>query len=391
MNIVFITRDKYDRTPLSHVNLSEMNFYIFCLKKHELTFEIFNNVKSYDKFDDELDKDIILLNSNSKIDRIFVFDERDIERAANLRSVLNIKGLKIEEAKIFRNKNLMKIKIESCGFKTPEYKMINTFEELESFIRNKDYPLILKPVDGLSSIGVKKISSFEEYNEIKEEVSLPCLIEEYIDGDMFHIDGIVDNGEVIFKSVTKYITQPLEYTNGLGLNSMLLPNSDPMFLLLSEYTDRITNILNFDEQSIFHLEVFFVKEEILFCEIACRAGGGNITKMIEIAYGVNIEKEYIELSLGRNITSNILNNNSQYYLKTNYLNKEGVLSKPIKDPMFSWCVHFEFTGKVNKYYTAPQNYFDYYAQSIIKSEKKKDLNNKYFILLKYIEKQKIWR
>lgn len=86
------------------------------------------------------------------------------------------------------NKDFSKKTYESLGFLTPKYKVLHghtSLEDLMEIFRTHTHPLIVKPVSGRSSLGVKKVQSFNELKEAVAEAfahSDRVLLEEFVRG-----------------------------------------------------------------------------------------------------------------------------------------------------------------------------------------------------------------
>ncbi len=65
-----------------------------------------------------------------------------------------------------------------------------------------------------------------------------------------------------------------------------------------EYSCRVNRVLQLQD-GVTHLECFVTPEnEIVFCEVALRPGGGGIVWMVESQFGVNLNRAVILLAAG---------------------------------------------------------------------------------------------
>lgn len=226
--------------------------------------------------------------------------ESDILRAATLREILEIEGQNISSAEAFRNKIIMKTILKENGIQQPEFKKIEHPLDLVNFSEKHNFPLVIKPVDGYGSIGTTILSDNKDLETILGKIAFqPYMVESFVSGDMYHIDGVCKNGNLEFICVSKYINDCLSFQSSTYNGGYLLEDSDPTQKRLVDYTKKIINILPTPINCAFHCEVFINQcNEIIFCEIASRAGGSLIVPMIESAFNYNISKEAIFAQIG---------------------------------------------------------------------------------------------
>ena len=137
-------------------------------------------------------------------------NESDILICAKIRNTYEIQGMSYQNAILYRNKILMKTKLLAGGIRVPKFKIFNS---LDTSIEEFDFPFILKPVDSSGSRDVHVIytkESFKPFTSAISATSAPTMdmkfeIEEYIEGDMYHIDGSYQNGKVAMAYPSKYV------------------------------------------------------------------------------------------------------------------------------------------------------------------------------------------
>ena len=134
-----------------------------------------------------------------------------------LTSMLNLKGCSEESLKITYNKNMLhEVMIDNN---------INTPKRYDSNIScsNISYPCIAKCADGIGSLGTEIISTENKLQSYlkNSKVDFSSLVfEEYIDGELVHIDGFVQNGKPnLFHAAKKEI----QIINNIPLTSGYIP------------------------------------------------------------------------------------------------------------------------------------------------------------------------
>ena len=118
-------------------------------------------------------------------------------------------------------------------------------------------------------------------------------IEEYIDGDMYHIDGLIVNGEIVCIQPFKYINTCLSFLQDEYAGSCTLSPTNPLFTRLVNSTISVIETLPKSKNMTFHAELWVTKNnDIVFCEIASRTGGGMISFIFKHAFKIDLDKEW---------------------------------------------------------------------------------------------------
>lgn len=254
----------------------------------------------------ELNKCIDKIIQKENIDFVISVDEFAVFIASIIRDKLNIDGLSSNEARKFRDKLYMKkILSENSEVNTPKVYC------LEELYLNKDinFPLIIKPRSLAGSVGIEVIHNKNELYEFLNENSnrfksdnyldmsedqLEC--EEFIKGDIYHIDGIVLNYEIIFYSISKYTGTPLEYLKEKPLGSILISKMEENKNWLKFSTEIIKSLRV--PNGAFHLEAFLTpSNNPLFLEIGIRPGGGPVKYLIKEVCDVDLLLNHLNLQL----------------------------------------------------------------------------------------------
>jgi biotin carboxylase len=237
-----------------------------------------------------------------KIDRVIAFSENLLSPAAILRDEFSIPGASVAEIDIARNKVKMKQKINDKGLAVPrfiELKEETVFEDILNFVNEVGYPLILKPVDGASSIDVSQINDEQQLlTGLSSRGSGEWELEKFIFGEIYHIDGIVNSkGDVIFSVPSKYINTCLEFSFNTPLGSIMVPESCEYYEKIQIFTKECLLALDF-HSCAFHLELFITKgDDLVFLEVGARVAGADVPYVIAKSTGVNLFKHWVDLIL----------------------------------------------------------------------------------------------
>lgn len=219
----------------------------------------------------------------SHFDAIVALDEFDMVLAAELREQFHIKGQSVSQAKTFRDKDKMTQKVSELGFKIPHSRKISSYAELKNFFKQHG-DIILKPLDGAGSVDtfhLKRETDLVSFHSDHFWKDKTVLVQEYIYADVYHIDGFVYQGNIIYCEPSQYIYNPLLIKKGISAAAVSLDHTSEQFNKLVDYASTLSHGLYPNGTFLFHLEVFYDGHEIIFLEIASRIGGARIRQNLQ--------------------------------------------------------------------------------------------------------------
>lgn len=241
-----------------------------------------------------------------KIDRIVALDDFDVERAASLREHLRVPGMGDTTARYFRDKLAMRTRAKEKGIPVPEFQHILNYDEISNFVSKVPFPYMVKPRMLAGAYGMKKVNNETELwnriNELGDEQSF-FLAEEFITGNIYHVDSIVVNGEIKFAIASKYGTPPFEvaHQGRVFTSRNLNRNSDDSMKLLG-LNDRLLKAFGL-LHGVSHSE--FVKSNkdgnFYFIETSSRVGGAHLSNLVEAASGINLWKEWAKIEFSSDL------------------------------------------------------------------------------------------
>src|ERR1017187_6018995 len=144
---------------------------------------------------------------SESIDRIVPLDDFDVETAAILREHLRTPGMGDTTARYFRDKLAMRTKARDEGLGVPEFIHILNYANLHDFLNRVQPPWVLKPRSLAGSMGIKKIATTEELWAALERLGDQqsyYLLEQYVPGDIYHVDTVVYERELLFAIASRY-------------------------------------------------------------------------------------------------------------------------------------------------------------------------------------------
>jgi len=240
------------------------------------------------------------LNRGRRIDAIVALDDFDVEIAADLREHLRLPGLGSSLARHFRDKLAMRQVAQAGGVAVPEYVRVVNYDDLREFMGRVPAPWLLKPRGEASSMGIRRLQDSEQMwralDELGDQQSF-FVLEQYLPGEVFHVDALVNEGKVIFAIPSRYARPPLNvYQDGGVFVTRTLDRKDKLTKALLSINQKTIKALGL-ERGATHAEFLRANADgqLYFIECAARVGGANISEMVEHASGINLWREWAHI------------------------------------------------------------------------------------------------
>jgi len=230
------------------------------------------------------------------IERIVPLDDFDLELAASLREHLRVPGMGESTTRYFRDKLAMRLRAREAGVRVPEFVHLLNDAAVREFTGRVPPPWVLKPRSLAGSMGIKKVHSTEELHEFDRgfgDQRSFYLLEEFVPGDVFHVDSIVYEREIRFAVASQYGRPPLDVSQGGGVfTTRLLQRGSEVETALLEANYRVLKGLGL-QRGVSHTE--FIRSAdgaVWFLETSARVGGAHISDLIEFGTGLNFWAEW---------------------------------------------------------------------------------------------------
>src|SRR6185503_16970922 len=170
-----------------------------------------------DASDAEIRRRVDRIALKRRIDRIAALDDFDVEMGAMLREHLQLPGIGRTVAGGYRDKLAMRVRARAQG--------------LHEFTGRVPGPWVLKPRSSAAAIGIKKVADRDQLWRALEAAGderSNGVLEQFVKGDVYHVDSIVWDGRVVFAVAFKYGRPPMEVSHQGGLFiTRRLPDDSP--------------------------------------------------------------------------------------------------------------------------------------------------------------------
>lgn len=246
-------------------------------------------------------KAVTHLGRNEKLDRIVALDEFDMETAATLREHLRIPGMGLTTMRYFRDKLAMRMRALDRNICVPDFVPVVNHGDIQYYLDHVSGPWVLKPRQEASAIGIKKIHAGEELWPLLEQLGdkqSTYLLEKFVPGDVYHVDSVVSENDVVFSNVSKYGKPPMNVAHGGVFTTFTEERGSE--------DDSALRAINLDLiaalgllRGVAHAE--FIKAradgQFYFLECAARVGGAYINEMVETATDINLWREWARIEV----------------------------------------------------------------------------------------------
>jgi len=310
---------------------------------------------------------------------------------AKLREHFEVEGDKVKDISPFRDKIIMKQKLEKLGV-LPKYLKFSPQE----FLKRKDkyvnqiidhlgLPVFVKPIAFGGSMDCKKIDH-------KEDLTNWCIdninsdkefeIDEFISGETYHCDSIIRDKKTLHVGIGKYITSVYRFLYGAPNGSIIVPEDDPDIPLFKEFNQRIISAFEYIPNGTTHLQFFKTSENrLIFIEIAARPPGGLISQM----YQKHANIDYITLHhmLQMNLDFDLQLKRGPYAAFFCFPHQKGKVSA-IHEPTYLKSKYkFEPKVKIGDVLNEPKFLLDIAAELLLWNENYQELFQDFISLTEY--------
>ncbi len=241
-----------------------------------------------------------------RYERIIALDEFDQETAALAREHLRLPGMGMTATRYFRDKLAMREGARRGGVLVPEFSQVAHHHSLWEFMERVPGPWLLKPRESASAIGIKKVTEQAEVWPLLEQLGdeASChLLESFVPGEIYHVDAISWEGEVVMSAAHKYGKPPMQtmHEGGVFTTRTLDRDGEEAQGLASihAWTLKALGMVS----GVSHSEFIraHANGRFYFLESAARVGGAFIAEVVEHASGWNpwVEWARVEVALLR--------------------------------------------------------------------------------------------
>lgn len=242
---------------------------------------------------------------------IVCWSETDVPLKNFLARKLHLAGMDEQNVHYCRDKIAMKRQLKHFGAMIPAFREVTSLQDAKSAAAQIGYPVIVKPASGSGSKGIFKVSDDKALAQALEQLAGiatntfdtvfnafggKIILEEFIDGPEFSVDGYVTNGQITIIGITDYQSDPVTFVE----NRHIFPSDHSTTIQqeIKRCAYQIVAALGINH-TVFHLEGKYSAKGFKFIECAARPAGGYIsTHLLQHASRQQHLQNYIHLCCG---------------------------------------------------------------------------------------------
>lgn len=247
--------------------------------------------------------------ADTEFDAVQTSDEWALVTAGVLAAHFGCRAIDPVTAVRFRDKSVQKQCVSAAGVPAARVTVIDDVHDV-SGISEWEYPrAVLKPVAGAATARTAVVDSLDELRGLsaryREErtTQRTFVLEEYVGGDEWIVDGFVWNGELRFCAVGRYGSPCLTTVD--EDQPLWMRHFDPKeeawaYELAAPVVHDALAALGLRD-GVFHMELFHQPEtgRLVFSECAARRGGALIHEQVQAKFGVHLGEAVVSCALGR--------------------------------------------------------------------------------------------
>lgn len=235
-------------------------------------------------------------------DRIVALDEFDLDVVAQIREHTRMPGMGVTSTAYYRDKLAMRTGASEAGFLVPEFCRVLNYDELRAYMGAVPAPWLLKPRAEASALGIRRIQNAEDLWRALDELGddqTKYVLEQFVPGDIFHVDSIVSENKVVFSAAHQYGRPPMSvmHEGGVFTTRTVDRTSGDWKELIALNADLAPSLGML--HGVTHAEYIRAHADgrFYFLEIAARVGGAFIADLVEVSTGINLWREWARLEV----------------------------------------------------------------------------------------------
>jgi biotin carboxylase len=231
-----------------------------------------------------------------------------VPAAARVAAVLGLPGLPPGTVDEVRDKSLMRARAAAAGLRVPRFREVSSADQIALAAREIGFPCVIKPVNESGSIHVSRADnlaglqaayerlSTDERLDLGRRLTGRVLVEQYISGDEYSVEGYVLDGTVHTAALTRKLLGP--EPNFVELGHLTPARLDPDATReVFAYVRQVAEALHLTT-GLFHCELRLSPGGPVLIEIGARLPGDHIADLVELTTGLSLPRVALAAALG---------------------------------------------------------------------------------------------
>ena len=253
------------------------------------------------------------LHLQEPFDAVFPGCDAFVIAAAEVAAAFGLRGHDVSIVHQLQNKHEMRKALREAGVRAPKFFVARPDSALTGVMDEVGFPAVVKPLNGSGSWHVRRVDSLEElasaiaaiHDDDQMDMGFragqDALVESYLEGPEFSVEGFVDAGRSTVVAVTEKIlgAEPYFVETGHIVPAQI---GESVNAKIEDYIQEVVEAVDLT-WGVFHIELRIVSGEPVLIEIGARLGGDQIWELVKTATGVSLASIWLSSAFG--ISANI--------------------------------------------------------------------------------------
>lgn len=237
-----------------------------------------------------------------KVDGVIICcSDTGLKSVGKCNDTLHLSGITEESAIWASNKLMMKEILVSAGVRTARFRCITNYFELNNFIDETRFPVIIKAVDLQGSRGIYIVKEKEllktAFDSVMKDTKQDfCIVEEYIEGTEFGSQAFVYNGDILF--ILPHGDEMIQCNTMVPIGHyMPYEISNELYQDVIEQSSRAIKALKLDNCAV-NIDLIERNGKAYIIELTGRVGANCLPELTSNYYGLNYYEMILNVALG---------------------------------------------------------------------------------------------
>ena len=246
---------------------------------------------------EEVRRRILSWLSGRRLDRVETLWEPMQILAADLREHLELPGMRVDTVRGFRDKPLMRSRVERAGVRVPKTVRVRSKAEARAALGSVGFPAILKPVDGAGGADTHRVEDEAEFERALATMGhvAEATVEEFVSGEELTYETLCIDGRIVYESVCRYDPAVLVARRNEWISPIIqsLRGVDDTAVADGVAMGRTAIAALGMGTGITHMEWFRKPDgTAIFGEIACRPPGANMVDLMNYSDDQDLYRDW---------------------------------------------------------------------------------------------------
>ncbi len=216
-----------------------------------------------------------------------------------------LNGPSRKAAETVSDKFLMKSALEKAGVRTARYVLVRNERDLERAMKKLRFPLIVKAVDQMGGRGIFVSRTPEDVvRNYQKTMAVTgknyCLVEEYITGELFGVEGMMRGGKPLFLLPNNTETFFTGTSVPIG-HSIPFSHSGEIYEKAVAEVKKAVKATGLDNTPV-NCDCILSGGDVYIVEITGRCGATGLAEMVGLHFGINYYEAIVKLAMGIDVS-----------------------------------------------------------------------------------------